>query len=45
MRPLGIPTMKDRAQQALHLLTLDPAVETTADNNSYGPACLSRVAG
>src|SRR5438445_7510004 len=35
-RPLGIPTMKDRAQQALHLLALDPVVETTADNNSYG---------
>src|ERR1700736_584619 len=36
MRPLGIPTMQDRAQQALHLLALDPVVETTADNNSYG---------
>jgi RNA-directed DNA polymerase len=36
MRPLGIPTMKDRAQQALHLLALDPVVETTADTNSYG---------
>jgi RNA-directed DNA polymerase len=36
MRPLGIPTMKDRAQQALHLLALDPVVEATADNNSYG---------
>ena len=36
MRPLGIPTMKDRAQQALHLLALDPVLETTADNNSYG---------
>ena len=36
MRPLGIPTMKDRAQQALYLLALDPAVETTADHNSYG---------
>src|ERR1700682_3253140 len=36
MRPLGIPTMKDRAQQALHLLALDPGVQTTADNNSYG---------
>ncbi len=36
MRPLGIPTMKDRAQQALHLLALDPVMETTADNNSYG---------
>src|SRR5258706_9474788 len=36
MRPLGIPTMKDRAQQALHLLALHPVVETTAYNNSYG---------
>jgi hypothetical protein len=36
MRPLGIPTMKDRTQQALHLLALDPVVETTADQNSYG---------
>src|SRR6202451_3317060 len=36
MRPLGIPTMKDRAQQALHLLALDPVAETTADKNSYG---------
>jgi RNA-directed DNA polymerase len=36
MRPLGIPTMKDRAMQALHLLALDPIAETTADRNSYG---------
>jgi RNA-directed DNA polymerase len=36
MRPLGIPTMTDRGQQALHLLALDPVVETTADKNSYG---------
>ena len=36
MRPLGIPTMKDRAMQALHLLAFDPVVETTADRNSYG---------
>ena len=36
MRPLGIPTMKDRAMQALHLLALDPVAETTADKNSYG---------
>jgi RNA-directed DNA polymerase len=28
--------MKDRAQQALHLLALDPVLETTSDNNSYG---------
>src|SRR6267378_83159 len=36
MRPLGIPTMGDRAQQALYLLALDPIAETTADKNSYG---------
>jgi RNA-directed DNA polymerase len=36
MRPLGIPTMKDRAMQALHLLALEPVSETTADRNSYG---------
>jgi RNA-directed DNA polymerase len=36
MRPLGIPTMQDRAMQALHLLALDPVAETTADKNSYG---------
>jgi RNA-directed DNA polymerase len=35
-RPLGIPTMKDRAMQALHLLALDPVAETLADPNSYG---------
>jgi RNA-directed DNA polymerase len=35
-RPLGIPTMKDRAMQALYLLALDPVAETTADPNSYG---------
>jgi RNA-directed DNA polymerase len=36
MRPLGIPTMKDRAMQALHLLALDPIAECRADPNSYG---------
>lgn len=35
-RPLGIPAMCDRAQQALHLLALEPIAETTADRNSYG---------
>ena len=35
-RPLGIPTMKDRAMQALFLLALDPISETLADPNSYG---------
>lgn len=35
-RPLGIPTMKDRAMQALYLLALEPVAETTADSVSYG---------
>ncbi len=36
MRPLGIPTMKDRAMQALHLLGLQPVSETLADSHSHG---------
>ena len=36
MRPLGIPTMKDRAMQALYLLALDPVAETTADETPTG---------
>jgi len=36
MRPLGIPTMKDRAVQALYLFALDPVAEITADGNSFG---------
>lgn len=35
-RPLGIPTIKDRAMQELHRLALDPIAETRADPNSYG---------
>lgn len=35
-RPLGIPTKKDRAMQALYLLALNPVAETRADPNSYG---------
>jgi RNA-directed DNA polymerase len=35
-RPLGIPAMIDRAQQALHLLGLEPVVESQSDPNSYG---------
>lgn len=35
-RPLGIPTLKDRAMQALYHLALDPVAETTADPNAYG---------
>jgi RNA-directed DNA polymerase len=36
LRGLGIPTMRDRAMQALYLLALDPIAETLADPNSYG---------
>ena len=35
-RPLGIPTMQDRAMQALYLMGLIPVAETLADPNSYG---------
>lgn len=35
-RPLGIPTIFDRAMQALHLLGLEPVAESTSDPNSYG---------
>lgn len=35
-RPLGIPTMKDRAMQALYLMGLEPVAETTGDHHSYG---------
>ncbi|AME24130.1 group II intron reverse transcriptase/maturase [Burkholderia sp. PAMC 26561] len=35
-RPLGIPTMHDRAMQALYLLALEPVAESTSDPNSYG---------
>lgn len=35
-RPLGIPTMRDRAMQALHLMSLDPIAEANADTCSYG---------
>jgi RNA-directed DNA polymerase len=36
LRPLGIPTMKDRAMQALYLQALEPISETWADKQSYG---------
>lgn len=36
LRPLGIPTMKDRAMQALYLMALSPVSETLADADSYG---------
>ncbi len=35
-RPLGIPTMFDRAMQALYLLALEPVAECASDPNSYG---------
>jgi RNA-directed DNA polymerase len=36
LRPLGIPTIGDRAMEALHLLALEPVAETLADPNAYG---------
>lgn len=35
-RPLSIPTIKDRAMQALYLLALEPIAETSADVISFG---------
>jgi len=35
-RPLGIPTMYDRAMQTLYALSLEPVAETTADTRSFG---------
>jgi RNA-directed DNA polymerase len=35
-RPLSIPTMTDRAMQALYKQALAPVAETKADRNSYG---------
>lgn len=35
-RPLSIPCLIDRAMQALHLLALEPVMETQADKNAYG---------
>jgi len=36
LRPLGIPTLKDRAVQAIYHMAVDPVVETRSDENSYG---------
>lgn len=36
LRPLSIPTMKDRTMQTLQLLALQPIQETIGDKNSYG---------
>lgn len=35
-RPLSIPTMKDRAMQALYLMGISPVAEATGDIHSYG---------
>ncbi|WP_147564825.1 group II intron reverse transcriptase/maturase [Clostridium tyrobutyricum] len=35
-RPLGIPTMYDRAMQTLYSLALEPIAEVTGDNISFG---------
>jgi RNA-directed DNA polymerase len=35
-RPISIPTMYDRAMQALYALALQPIAETTADARSFG---------
>lgn len=35
-RPLGIPTLYDRAVQALIVQALEPVVESRADNRSFG---------
>lgn len=36
LRPLGIPTMKDRAVQTMFLFAIDPIAEETACLRSYG---------
>jgi len=35
-RPLGIPTMYDRAMQSLYALALEPIAEATGDKTSFG---------
>ena len=36
LRPLGIPTMNDRAMQALHALALDPVAESILSTKAFG---------
>lgn len=36
LRPLGIPTMLDRAVQTLYMFTIDPIAEETACQHNYG---------
>lgn len=35
MRPIGIPTIKDRAMQTLYKFALEPIAEANADDNSF----------
>ena len=35
-RPLGIPTMTDRAMQAIEAMALDPVIESGSDKTSFG---------
>jgi RNA-directed DNA polymerase len=35
-RPLGIPTIYDRALQSLYALALEPIAEATGDRTSFG---------
>lgn len=43
LRPLGIPTMKDRAMTTLYKLALEPVAEVLADNCSFGFRANRRV--
>lgn len=36
LRPLGIPTMEDRAKQMLMKIVLEPEWEARFETNSYG---------
>lgn len=36
LRPLGIPSIKDRCVQALYFIALEPIAETTGEERSYG---------
>mgnify|MGYP001427377968 CR=1 FL=1 len=36
LRPLGIPTMRDRSMQALHALSLDPVAESILSTKAFG---------
>jgi len=43
-RPLGIPTMYDRAMQSLYALALEPVAEATGDRTSFGfRKCINNI--